>query len=170
MCTALTACDASVVGNWEFTQGCLDDVLGAAREQCPGVRLDSSTGKMSGTVAFTDTEVTRALSFYGDASVFIPSACTQGYACALIGPAIPTAIPGATGKCRDATGGGGCSCSVHLEYQDNSGPVGYTRAGGVVTTTAGDTFEVCATGPALKMHSAGTTNNLPGGVSEFTKH
>lgn len=168
MCAVSAACDASPVGTWEFTDGCIEDLIAPVREQCAGIRLDSSKGTIAGTVTFSDTHVERTLAYLADAKVFVPTGCTQGFACALIGTAIPSSIPGATGKCRNAVGGGGCDCDIHVDKEETSGKVAYTREGGVVTMADGETMQVCAEADTLTVTSE-TQANLPGGVSTFAK-
>jgi hypothetical protein len=163
-CTAFTPCDTPVDGSYKVTGGCIEDPLAPFKKQCPGLVQKSVSGTISGTVTLAAGNVTRDITTKFNAKVTVPAACTQGFPCSFVGPAIQSQVPGSTASCTGATD---CDCDISLPGGDKSSST-FTQTGGSITTGGGDTYDVCKTGEVLQYEQTGGSQPQPG-IYELTE-
>lgn len=148
-CATASKCGTTPVGSWRFKSACIVDVLGPSRSQCATMVASNVRGTTTGTLTITGTGVTRDLRHEIDLDLALPSACTGGFDCPLVGAGLGTLVPGASGTCVAAGPGGAnkCNCAVHVSRIDQLQPSGYSFDAGHLATMgndAGEQFDTCA--------------------------
>jgi hypothetical protein len=162
MCQTLTACGGDVTGSWEYTSGCVStDPL--FKQVCSTLTLSNLTGDSRGSVVFTATNVTRAITTNLAGTANIPVACTFGQSCTTVQAAVANAFKTVT--CTAAASG----CTCNFTYQAvTSDSVPYTKGTNQFTTEPGTgnakTYDYCIAGvtPVFTYRELGTTPRDPG--------
>lgn len=138
----LTACGGDLIGQWQVTSGCVQDL--ALIQDCPAVGLRIAS-QASGSLSFgADQSYAFDWSLQGEVRVDIPISCTGNAACTDVGASIGAA-------CLDA--GAGCSCSTSLQAGHVMGSGSYVSEGSAFTTSDNgveDSFDYCVLGDTLK--------------------
>jgi hypothetical protein len=164
-CDAVTACGGPLLGMHCYQSICLtrSDLVGMDRDLFPGCStalftVRDVTGTVNGTIDFTTTTVTRDVAISIDGSIDIPVTCAPSFVpniCAETASGIDNGIEMTLGagtaevSCT-SVGGGGCTCTVAIDYaRMDASP--YTATGGVVMTGAGREYRYCNMGGAMRV-------------------
>lgn len=139
-CPAFTACGGSLDGTYDYSGGCLGDLLADARKQCP--TLDSSGVKVvvKGSLHFSGGVLDRNVVSTVSGVLAFPAACAAGQ-CGVV----ETALKGAGFPTAKCTGSSACDCTVS-RVETTKNKTTFTTAGSTVTTGDGETYEICAKG------------------------
>jgi hypothetical protein len=135
-CPKFTACGGDLEGVWAYSGACVTvaDAEAMFAAACPTADILMGSGTVDGTVTFSATMISREVTTTLDVTVNVPTECTMGFGCLLVGPVIESMAMLDDVTCVDAASGrSGCDCRIL-----NSAPVSENDA---YTTIGGNTFE-----------------------------
>jgi hypothetical protein len=113
VCPDTPPCGGDLVGTWTWDNTCIttmeaERILTGA---CPSATFESGSGSISGTITFDETTATRRVDSTFTAMGHIPAACTMGFGCLLVGPAIVVMAGVESATCVDGEPDG-CDCTI----------------------------------------------------------
>jgi hypothetical protein len=135
-CPAFTACPGTPSGTYDYTGGCLGNVVEDLKTQCPS--LDTSTVKVDvkGTLYFVGAALERNATVTLSGTLTVPSACSFGQ-CSVVQGQLVNA--GLTATC---TGTSDCACAL-AKTETSATATTFTVSGSTVTTGDGETYSIC---------------------------
>lgn len=142
-CPAFGACGGTLDGTYDYTGGCLGDLLAPARARCPS--LDASKAKVAvrGSLHFSGAALSRNIQSTVSGSVVFPATCTAGQCAAVESSLVQAGFPGT--KC---SGSSDCTCTLS-RVDTRKDTTTFTTNGTTVTTGDGEAYEICAKGADL---------------------
>ncbi len=169
-CPSFTPCDASPVGTWKLSGGCISSAIFAdVKTTCPNFDVTNVTITAKGITTITATNVSQMSHSDFSGTVYVPATCSKGVSganCPLLDSALTMPMYGGfdTATCVDSGKNGvnaGCNCDV-TKATDSSSSDTYTFASGVMTTGAGLKFDVCVNPANTLTTRQQNTNGTPG--------
>lgn len=142
-CPAFSACGGSLDGTYDYSGGCLGDLLANARKQCPSLDASGVKVVVKGSLHFSGAALDRNVVSTVSGVLKFPAACTSGQ-CAVV----ETALKSAGFPTASCTGSSSCDCTVS-RVETTKNKTTFTTAGSTVTTGDGESYEICAKGSDL---------------------
>jgi len=142
-CPAFTACGGALAGTYDYTGGCLGDLLAAARARCPS--LDTSKVKVvvKGSLHFAGAALTRDVASTVSGVLGFPASCTAGQC-----GAVETALKQAGFPTATCSGTAACDCTISRSETTKNATT-FTVSGSTVTTADGESYAICVKGAEL---------------------
>jgi len=160
-CPAFTACGGDLVGTWQYGDTCVTiaEAEGALDEACATATFVSGGGTVEGYVSFDGSMVNRTVTTTVDVNFFVPTACTMGFGCLIVGPAIESMTTLDAVTCTDATGG----CDCHIVDSDTvTESAAYTVMSNVFqNSTTTRRWEYCVDGGTLTVREIASGGGAP---------
>lgn len=171
-CPAFTACGSDdpgdVVGEWCYTNVCVEEdelIPEGASAFCSSIEFVSSSGEVTGSVAFTESTVARDAMLEIEATVMLT--CTGGpAACTSIQTMLHNFASARGGSAVCETSGGGCLCMIELADALSSADT-YTvdeTDGEITVGTGADerTYDYCVEDGDLRFRDTSADEREPG--------
>jgi hypothetical protein len=141
-CPAFAACGGALEGTYDYTGGCVADLLADAKKQCPALDASGANVSVKGSLHFVGANaLARDVTATVSGTLKFPASCTGGQ-CAAVAAALKSA-GFATASCSGATS---CDCTI-LRSETTKNATTYTTSGSTVTTADGETYATCVNGP-----------------------
>lgn len=147
-CPAFSACGGDPQGTFDYTGGCIDDVFANLRQSCPALDTSKLDVTVKGSITFAGKALTRDVTVKMTGDIVFPEICTMGQ-CALLEGQLKGVFDSVS-----CTGSAACTCTVANDERDADATT-YSISGSTLTTTDGDTYEICEQGGELSYRGKG---------------
>jgi hypothetical protein len=143
-CPAFAACGGALEGTYDYTGGCVSDLLSDAKKQCAALDASGTKVSVKGSLHFVGpSALTRDVTATVSGTLKFPASCTAGQ-CAVVESALKSA-GFATASCTGTTS---CDCAI-VRSETTKNATTYTTSGSTVITADGETYTTCVNGPVL---------------------
>jgi len=138
--SGFNACGGTLSGTYDYTSGCLGDLFGELRTQCPTLDTTALKATVAGSIYFlANSALERDVTVKVAGDIKFPTSCVGGTGmCTLVETELKKTFD--TASCTEATSN--CTCSI-TNLQHNTAATKFTVADKTVTTDDGDKYDFC---------------------------